>query len=201
MTWTVYRALWWFTVVAVSVPAIGLVLVESPVPIVVIGATLVGIRLGLSVAGARITGRVWAEAATGAALLVTAGPALAALTLPLVILACASSTPVMKLLLAPAGSDVVTWTDEPNVTPEVDAGSCLGAMSGAELCNMWTRSFVLVKSAVDVSQRAVGASVRGSVLDELERRDSALLAAWLARGPSPASEPTWVTLNKPPFPS
>jgi hypothetical protein len=131
------------------------------------------------------------------ALLAGSAPVLEGLTLPLVALATCTSVRVLQAFRV-ADPEVRTGRVEPVSLEDADLGSCLRAMSGAELCEMWGRSFALLRSRDDASQPVVGAGLRGSILDELERRDSTLLAAWLARHPSPASPPRWVTLEEPP---
>jgi hypothetical protein len=104
--------------------------------------------------------------------------------------------PVVRALLhLPDTADVVGALDE---SAHVDgAACCWSAMSGAELCEVWGRSFTSVRDGRDVSRRAVAAAIRSSVLDELERRDGVQFADWLGRRPSPASGPTWVVAPPP----
>ena len=54
-----------------------------------------------------------------------------------------------------------------------------------------------VKSAADVSQRAVGAACAPTSSTSWNVGMRARLAAWLARHPSPASAPTWAWADSP----
>jgi hypothetical protein len=106
----------------------------------------------------------------------------------------ATSPPVVRAFLTATGTDVRLGRDDrPSESTADMMHGCLGAMSGTELCELWGSSFALVKSGRNVEQRVVGACLRASLLDELERRDPRLFDDWLARRPCPASEPRWVT--------
>jgi hypothetical protein len=188
--------LWWSTLLAISVPAALLSLFESPIPAVLSAATLVGLRMGIAAAEVGPAWRPWVPTLVGVALLTASAPVLGGLTLPLIFLATVTSPRVLGALRV-ADPEVRTDGVEPVSLDGADLVSCLGAMTGAELCELWGRSFALLRSRDDASRRVVGAGLRASILDELERRDSTLLAAWLARHPSPASPPTWVTLEEP----
>ena len=73
-----------------------------------------------------------------------------------------------------------------------DDDVCLRALDGRALCELWHDSFVRLKSAPTSDERVVVARLRGRLLDEMERRNRGGFAAWLSRGPSPASQPGWV---------
>jgi hypothetical protein len=192
-----YRWLWWSTLLAVSLPAIVLGLLSSPILAMVLSVTVVGVLFGLVVVGSDLSWRDWTDTAAGVVLIVGAAPALGRLTPFLLFLAAVTSPPLARLA-RPAGRD-----DGPDSTVDLtsvttaDVRSCWSVMTGAELCEMWSRSFVEVKSAVGVSQKAVGAALRADVLDEVERRNRVLFAEWLARRPSPASAPAWASADPP----
>jgi hypothetical protein len=196
-TWARYRILWWSTLLAIAVPAVLLGCFESPIPAVLSAATLLGLRMGVSAAEVGPAWRPWVPTLLGVALPAAGAPVLGELTLPLIFLATATSVRVLQVLRV-ADPEGRTGRVEPVSLDGADLESCLSTMSGAELCELWGRSFALLRSKGDASRRVVGAGLRGSILDELERRDSRLLAAWLARHPSAASPPTWVTIEEPP---
>ena len=196
MTWPSYRRVWWATLLPTTVPATVLGLIESPIPALVIALAVAFICLGSAMARADRTRQLWAEVFMGAVLVVGGAPVLGWYAGPLLLLASATSVPVVRALLRlPEVDDRVTVRDG---STEVDgAASCWSVMSGAELCEMWGRSFSSVRSGRDVSRRAVAAAIRGSVLDELERRDGAHFADWLRRHPSPARGPSWAAAPPP----
>ena len=187
-----YRWLWWTTLLAVAVPASLLSLVSASIAVMVVSVTVVGVLAGLVLLGSDLSWRDWTDTAAGAVLVVAAAPALGRATPFLLLLATATSPPVARLVLPRRER----WEGETVDVTAADVRSCWSVMTGAELCEMWSRSFVEVKSAAGVTQRAVGAALRADVLDELERRDRARLAAWLARRPSPASTPTWAWTDR-----
>jgi hypothetical protein len=189
--------LWWSTLLAISVPAAVLSLFESPIPVVLSAATLVGLRMGVAAAEIGPSWRPWVPTLVGVALLTASAPVLEGLTLPLIFLVTLTSVRTLRAFRL-ADPEMSTGRVEPVLLEGADLESCLGAMSGAELCELWGRSFALLRSRDDASRRVVGAGLRASIIDELERRDSTLLAAWLARHPAPASPPTWITLEEPP---
>jgi hypothetical protein len=191
-----YRWLWWTTLLAVAVPAILLGLVSAPIASTVASVTVVGVLAGLVLLGSDLSWRDWTDTAAGVVLVVAAAPVLGRATPYLLLLATASSPPVARLLLPRTRK---RWGDaavDAASDATADVRSCWSVMTGAELCEMWSRSFVEVKSAAGVTERAVGAALRADVLDELERRDRARLAAWLARHPSPASTPMWAWTDR-----
>ncbi len=192
-----YRWLWWTTLLAVAVPAILLGLVSAPIAAVVVSVSVVGLLVGLVLLGSDLSWRDWTDTAAAAVLVVAAAPVLGRATPLLLLLATATSPPVARLVLPRTQERWAVGTVDVPSDTTADVLSCWSVMTGAELCEMWSRSFVEVKSAADVSQRAVGAALRADVLDELERRDRARLAAWLARHPSPASAPTWAWADSP----
>jgi hypothetical protein len=188
---TGYRRLWWATWLTVAVPGAAAGALESPIPAVVLGAIVLGTRLGCALVDAEHVWRTGAAAMTGTLLLVAGGPVLGSATAPLAMLACATSVPVVRILLRAVGADQV-YPEVPTSEWPADPGSCLGEMSGEELCRLWSRSFTVVRTATDPRRRAAAAGLRARLLDELERRDGDALAGWLAGHPSPASEPRWL---------
>lgn len=192
-----YRRLWWATLVSISVPAGTLTLLERPVPALVIIVTTVGLCIGAVLTPAHVALGRWLDPAAAAVLLISAAPVLGDSVVPLTLLATMTSVPVLRgVLIVHEGLLDQTDNDTPYDCPR-DAGRCFGAMSGAELCHLWCHSFRVVKSGTEVSRRVVSAAIRGTILDELERRDAARFAEWLARHPAPASQPTWAASQKP----
>lgn len=63
------------------------------------------------------------------------------------------------------------------------------SLTTEQLCRAWRHSFATVTRARTAAERAAAARLRGSYLDELERRDPAGFATWLATGPPPGSTP------------
>ena len=189
-----YRWIWWTSLLVVSIPSVALGIWVSPVPALVIIATMLGLSMGLALVDEDLAWRRWFEVAVGAALVGAAAPAFRQHTLPLMLLAAGSSPPTLRLAARLVGMKPRIRMPRTSRGEGGEISACLASMSGAELCELWSRSFSMVKSSTDLSHRYVGASLRRSVLDELvERRDGAGFARWLARHPSPASEPGWVT--------
>jgi hypothetical protein len=188
-----YRWIWWISLLVVSIPSLALGMWVSPVPALVIAATLLGLSLGVALVDEDLAWRRWFEVAVGAALVGAAAPVFGQHTLPLMLLAAGSSPPTVRVVARLVGMKPRTRVPGGSRGKGGEISACLASMSGAELCELWSRSFSMVKSPTDLSHRYVGASLRRSVLDELERRDGAVFARWLARHPSPASEPGWVT--------
>jgi hypothetical protein len=187
---TGYRRLWWATWLTVGVPTAAVGALESPIPAVVLAVIVLGTRLGCALVDAEHVWRTGAAALTGTLLLVAGGPVLGSATVPLAALACATSAPVVGILLRAVGADRAYPELSPGEWP-ADPDSCLGEMSGEELCRLWSRSFTVVRTATDPRRRAAAAALRARILDELERRDGDALAGWLAGHPSPAAEPRW----------
>jgi hypothetical protein len=194
---TGYRRLWWATWLAVAVPAAAVGVLESPIPAIVLGAIVLGTRLGCAIVDAEDVWRTGAAAMTGSILLVAGASVLGSATLPLAVLACATSVPVVRVLLRAVGADRA-YPELPTSEWPTDPASCLREMTGEELCRLWTISFTVVRSATDTRRRVAAAGLRARLLDELERRDHDALAKWLSRHPSPASEPRWATSTPPP---
>ena len=76
----------------------------------------------------------------------------------------------------------------PEVAREVEQ-ACLHALSNAELCLAWRRSYYSLVGTTSVPLRAAVVTSRQAYLDEMERRDSRGLTAWLATGARAASGP------------
>jgi hypothetical protein len=74
------------------------------------------------------------------------------------------------------------------VAREVDQ-ACLRALSNAELCLAWRRSYCSLVGTTSLRLRAVVVTSRQEYLDEMERRDARALTAWLAAGARAASGP------------
>lgn len=187
-----HRRIWWITLLLVSVPAMVVGLFVTPVPVTVIGVSMIGCCIGFYAVAEDFSWRSVCDGAAGPVLIAAGAPAFGHSTLPLMLAASATSPPVVHVFLSVVGADVRRGRADRPCGSSADIEACLGSMSGAELCEMWGRSFALVKSGRNVSQRLVGAGLRGSLLDELERRDQGRFADWLARRPCPASAPKWV---------
>jgi hypothetical protein len=65
----------------------------------------------------------------------------------------------------------------------------VAALSTAELGQEWLRTSDVLSGRLDASARAALVARREEALDELERRDPAGFARWLAAGPTLASDP------------
>jgi hypothetical protein len=196
MTMGMYRRLWWSTLLVILVPSVVLGVHVSPIPALVIAVTVLGTCAGAWATEEGFGWRSWGEAAGAALLVAAAEPAFGRHTLPFMIVASATSPPALRAMVSALRAHARTIAaDSEREIPDIT--ECLASMSGAEICELWSRSFSLVKSATGLSQRLVGMGLRDSILDELERRDSAGLARWLAHRPSAASEPRWVTDVKP----
>jgi hypothetical protein len=63
------------------------------------------------------------------------------------------------------------------------------ALTTAELGQEWTRTTAILAGPVGAAARAVLVARREETLDELERRDPAGFARWLAAGPTLSSDP------------
>ena len=55
-------------------------------------------------------------------------------------------------------------------------------LSTAQLCALWRKSSAGLRAAATPADRAEVVAARGVLLDELERREPAAMAAWLASG-------------------
>lgn len=80
-------------------------------------------------------------------------------------------------------------------TTESAAG--LSSLSDTELCQAWRASFSVLEAASTSWQRCRVAAARQKYLDELERRNSEGLMAWLASGPRAAADPSKYILVDP----
>ena len=189
---TVLRCVWWATLLGGVVPAAVLGVVASPTIFVVVTTAGLGAVGAAYLSGARYPWDKWGENAVAGTLVAVASPVLAWRTFPVGLLLIATSTTFARSIRARAGArPALGKLDRPASTRSTYVGVCLRSMSGRELCQAWLASFARVKSA-DLRDRRLGAGVRRSLLDELERRDATRFRAWLARSPSPASEPLWV---------
>ena len=193
---TNYRLWWWGTVLAVGVPGATAGLAMALLPGVFFAMTVLGLAIVRRVVAPQAGPRC-RDAAVGVVLLCAAGPAMGAMAVILVPLAIATSPSLVELvqghldagrprLPAPRATQVVATS-----TTSDYVGSCLDESDGRALCQMWSTSFVWLKSARTAHQRAVVVGLRMIILDELERRDGQGFAAWLARSPCPAAEPRW----------
>src|SRR5215471_15895187 len=92
-----YRWIWWTSLLVVSIPSVALGMWVSPVPALVIIATMLGLSMGLALVDEDLAWRRWFEVAVGAALVGAAAPAFRQHTLPLMLLAAGSSPPTLRL--------------------------------------------------------------------------------------------------------
>jgi hypothetical protein len=192
---TEYRRWWWITILCAGVPSALVGFAFSPVPGLVVAAVLaVGLAVRAKAAPAAQAGMSWHDLACAIVLVVAAGPALGGATLPLLLVAVATSPSIVAVVrshLAPEhalpGEALMLGASTP-----YDDDVCVRDLDGRALCELWRSSFVRLKSASTAHERAVVAGLRGRLLDEMERRNSGGFAAWLARRPSPASQPGWV---------
>jgi hypothetical protein len=63
------------------------------------------------------------------------------------------------------------------------------ALPDAELCHTWRRSFVALQQTRSAEELERVAVLRRALLDEMELRDPAALASWLASGARAAGGP------------
>jgi hypothetical protein len=193
---TRYRRLWWATTLAAGVPSAFLGLTFSPTPGVVAAATALGLAAGARLVPGAQDVRWWRDLCSAVVLAFAAGPALGSATLPLLMLAGVSSPSVVAVLRR---RQLVTESPPAGATPAAETNAsfhdeelCLGALDGRVLCELWRSSFVRLKLAPTAEERVVVAALRARLLDEMERRNGHGFAAWLARCPSPASQPGWM---------
>jgi hypothetical protein len=194
---TGYRRLWWATTLAAGVPSALVGLTFSPTPAVVAAATALGLAAGARLVPGAQGVRWWRDLSSAVVLAFAAGPALGSATLPLLMLAGFSAPSVVAVVRrrqlatepAPVGA---TPAAETNASPHDDEELCLGTLEGRVLCELWRTSFVRLKLAPTAEERVVVAALRARLLDEMERRNGHGFAAWLARCPSPASQPGWM---------
>jgi hypothetical protein len=174
-----YVRLWWIAFLSLAAPVAARGATHSPVALLITWLTALGGLLGVACSGGSRTRRCIPPLA-GAALLVSALLTASLLEAGLLVLVVCG-LPVLlratRLDPVPAPSDVrELWT----------------SMSAADLCREWMNSFVAVKTAHSLDDRALATAVRGQLLDELERRDPVAFAAWLGHHPGAAVEPRWL---------
>jgi hypothetical protein len=81
-------------------------------------------------------------------------------------------------------------TSEPDAAVlRLPAAAHVGALSDAELCLEWRRSFTVLQAAESALHRARVVDVRQALLDEMERRNPSALRSWLTSGARAASGP------------
>lgn len=79
---------------------------------------------------------------------------------------------------APSWASLDTAPAEGSGPPQ----SVLADVDSAQLCALWRKSAAGLSGATDVEQHLAVVEARGALLAELERRDPAPMAAWLATG-------------------
>jgi hypothetical protein len=160
---------------------------------------VVGLAVGAKVVPAAPAGSTWRDLFSAIALFVAAGPALQGATLPLLMVAAATSPSIVAVLKRRVAPDHAPpgGAPAPGASTAYDDDVCVRDLDGRALCELWRSSFVRLKSASTSHERVVVAGLRSRLLDEMERRNSGGFAAWLARRPSPASQPGWVAAPAP----
>jgi hypothetical protein len=83
---------------------------------------------------------------------------------------------------------LVTPADD-GVVPGAPEARSPASLTTAELCEAWRDSFRLVSDARSSQQLQHAVVLRQALLDEMARRDSAGLSAWLESGARPAGAP------------
>ena len=73
-------------------------------------------------------------------------------------------------------------------TPDLLMPGMLEMVSERDLCVLWRRCQREIEAAADARARDQFERLRGDCLAELERRNPAAIAAWLAGGPSTADD-------------
>jgi hypothetical protein len=199
---TGYRRLWWATTLVTGVPSAFVGLTFSPTPGVVAAATVLGLAAGARLLPGAQGVRWWRDLSSAIVLGLAAGPALRGATLPLLMLAGVSSPSVLAVLRrtqlgTEPPPEAATPVPEAAASSDVDDELCLGPLDGRVLCELWRSSFVRLKLASSAEERVVVAALRARLLDEMERRNGHGFAAWLARCPSPASQPGWMAAPSP----
>ncbi|WP_157544526.1 hypothetical protein [Nocardioides halotolerans] len=63
-----------------------------------------------------------------------------------------------------------------------DVVPALTALTTPQLCSLWRKSLAGLRAAPTPGARASVAAARGVLLDELERREPEVMAAWLQSG-------------------
>jgi hypothetical protein len=143
-------------------------------------------------AGARAAG--W----TAGALLVLTGVAALAGGLVAVLAGAAAGAAVLAVRLRRAGlvggAAAPARTAPVRSAPGAPAGPTLlmppvGGLGTRALGDEWLRTTALLDARLDPVIRRALVARRETLLDELERRDPAGFARWLADGPGPASDP------------
>lgn len=64
------------------------------------------------------------------------------------------------------------------------------AMSDADLCREWRKSYVMLQQSGSVAAQLLVVQQRQRYLDELERRNASGLSGWLSSGPRAAGDPS-----------
>lgn len=186
---TVHRCLWWAVLVGGVLPAAMLGMVEAPSIGLAVTISALGLLLGALLSGARWSWAGWGATGTAAMLVGDAAPVLGWSVLVVILLLAGTSR---EFLRSVRPGHVVGRRDRVAASAGTSyVAACLGTMSGRQLCEAWRASFVGVKAA-SARDRRIEASVRQSLLDELESRDALRFRDWLDRSPSAASDPLWV---------
>ncbi len=184
---------------ALRVPGLVAVLVAAAL----VGATTAGMVREAPGAhrGAALDAGVRAAGWTAGALLVVAGVSALAGALVAVLVGAAVAGAVLAVRLrragalpGPAGRPAPVRPLPVRPVPVRSEGPTLlmppvGGLSTRALGDEWLRSTVLLGARLDPVVRRAVVARREAVLDELERRDPAGFARWLADGPVPGSDP------------
>jgi hypothetical protein len=98
------------------------------------------------------------------------------------------SHPKVVQLLVRFATPAAVPTDD-GALPEAGDPRSPASLTTAELCEAWRDSFRLVSAARSSQQLQRAVVLRQALLDEMARRDSAGLSAWLESGARPAGAP------------
>jgi hypothetical protein len=170
-------------------------LVTVLVAAVVVGAVSAGMASEAPGAG---RGRVLdagarAAGCTVGVLLVLAGLAAVAGAVVAVLVAGAVATAALAVHVRRAGAAHSRSAAAPRPAPRpvrpAAAGPSVGGLSARALGEEWLRTTALLGARIDPALRRSVVDRRESILDELERRDGAGFARWLADGPTSSSNP------------
>jgi hypothetical protein len=107
------------------------------------------------------------------------GPAVA---VPAAVYACTAAWALASSLDLPEqNTGTYGEPEEPTGEPSVITADAVRRMTGAELCQTWRRSYMILSSTRGLRERAQVVWLRQMILDEMEIRDPAGLRAWLLR--------------------
>ncbi len=202
-----YRTAWWATWLAVGATPVALgVLVASPVMLVCLGIT----GAALAAVSGRRDPLLWLGTGLATAAVTAALSWSGSITFGLLLLAAASSPPVVRAVtraLRPRTRRSPVEAAQPTAEPaepvlatvlsaELLAGP-VHSLEDQPLCLAWSDSFVELKRARTLSDRLELVNLRQAYLDELEQRNGYGFRAWLRSGARPLGSPArWLSLHE-----